>query len=703
VLLIALCPTSVLGNALDRDGVISARLSPQGTHVAVITRRGQQDKLRVVSLSRQETVASVERVAPERIFSAEWVDDERLVIETAADESYIVDPSPDGVVEILTLDDNTISNPIDSVNNSRSRGAMSRQRLAVVDSLPSLAGIMVLQGRAEGQIWVVDARSGSSNQIVNRDLEVDNVVTAPNAAYFVVSGTDEDGGKRVQSYRRSTDGPWINLDPTLHPLKVTADGTLYAYRPNAGGVLGFVSVDIQTGQTTSLFQDEVHDATEVLFDVDRHPVAVQFVPDFPSWTYVGDNPGIIGLHKSMRAALPEADIVFVDIALNHSQIVAKARFDFRSDLYFVIDTKEGHIERLLQEQSSLYLVGGQLPESNAMQPIGFQNRSGQNRFGYLSGPAETGQSDRPLAILLTRGDGSRRWSWGFRPEAIFLNVLGFNVLMVNRQGSGGYGDALRVQDPILAANDIEDAIIWATENELGRSDQVCILVEGAAAEIAFRVAMGATSVHCVVSFSGDMDGITQIVAEARTEGKSLRNLSVLQIYGDNVDQGYVETLASVREVLESQGALVETFKVAGEQLQLTQQPTFIEGLARATTFLSNRSETDPDSLTLPLTYDQAAFYDEVIAEFESRLEPGNPPDAAVEWLLNQSNKMADILSPPQFDIYTLLVDNLRTVDPSRPNRYKYVVGPWRSPVPTRPSFNPSRQDSNRQPPGQGPN
>jgi hypothetical protein len=630
MLLTAFAATPVLAvqTAFDRDGVLDVRLSPDGEHVTVLMRQSDTDTLYVVNTSKRKNVATVTRNAPERIFSARWLDGKEILLEGARELRHQILPGRTGQLERLSLKGKLQALSLDGP-------------VTVVDSLPSLAESALVANHPGQQLWLLKARSGKKQAVAYPPLDSPEIIASPNADFLVAVGTNNSGGHGVVLLNRTAGSEWLDIDPELWPVSVNNLGTVFAMRPDPNGVKGLVAFDPVSRTTSVLFQDPGHDAERVFFDHHVVPYAIRFQPDYPSWAYLKGSK-LVGVHKSLRAALPDADLAFSSLTQNADQIVVQATYDNRPEEYLLVDTRSGiKAQRLLIAPTSLFSMGGETRTAYHTQPFVTKSRTGEPLYGMASLPKKASLNPRPTVVLLRDDPTDSRWVWRYDPQVAYLNQQGFNVLRVNHRGSPGYGTAHATASLKTMSQDVEDAILWAVKDEMAMQGRICLLGRGEGAEIAILTALASNALNCVISHGGQYSGM------GFGDRANASDLQVLLIYGAD-DPDYRQRQEQLGRMLADLNITHQSLVLDNEVQRIGKQRNEVQALARVSSFLNAQIGTARITPALPLILEQSTMLDGLVIKAMER-SADRSKSQEVRRVIERSSVAAKA-APPKFDL-----------------------------------------------------
>jgi dipeptidyl aminopeptidase/acylaminoacyl peptidase len=272
----------------------------------------------------------------------------------------------------------------------------------------------------------------------------------------------------AEYFMRTPDGDFVpfttvpisDVDATWM-IDFSDDGnTLYMVDSRGRDKAALVAVDMATQKSTVLAKDDEADIVSVEFEPrTRRPLAALAVKDRKRWHVVDPS---IREDLARLAAYGGGDVEFVSRSADNRKVTVFIEHDTASGEYVLIDRADGTPRPLYTQRASLARVA-----LRPMQPVVIPARDGRLLNGYLTMPAEEGESKRaglPL-VLSIHGGPYARDHWGFDPTHQWLASRGYAVLSVNYRGSTGFGKAF-----VTAADrewggrmhdDLIDAVDWA--------------------------------------------------------------------------------------------------------------------------------------------------------------------------------------------------------------------------------------------------
>ncbi len=237
-------------------------------------------------------------------------------------------------------------------------------------------------------------------------------------------------------------------------------------------------IHLDSGEREILAADDRADVAGVFVDVVSREVAAYAVNyKKPEWTAL--DPDVQRDFQRLNAAI-DGDLQITSQSHDGRLWTIYSGEATAPGTAHLYDRDSGRIETLFSTQPGL----AEQPLT-PMQPLVIESRDGLDLVSYLSLPrwVETDDEGRPKEplpmVLLVHGGPWARDSYGFHSEHQWLANRGYAVLSVNFRGSTGFGkDFINAGDREWGRamhDDLIDAVDWAVEQGITRSDSVAIM------------------------------------------------------------------------------------------------------------------------------------------------------------------------------------------------------------------------------------
>lgn len=607
---------------LGRDGIQASLLSPDGEHIALLIRAGDVDQLLVVSVAKKSAAYSRKSTSPQRIRSIAWINDETLALQLGEDAKYQVEVQPTGEIEILGIAGESIL--IGGANNGETavQQALTGRMLTVNSGLSSIPDTFLVTDQADRILWRINIAADSVEPLDYPPFRLNKLSVSPNAKYMTAEGKNDAGETRSMVWSDMDDRSWRELDGNPEFVAVNDTGIAFAIMDSGSGVAGLVSVAIETGETTVLFQDETFVVDQVMLDNFNRPFAARYVPGFPRWFYIDNAQRLTQLHKAFRAGTPQADFSFVSSSNDGRTIIVKQTNDDYPSSFFVVDTIAGRADRLMESKSALSMIGGDEDDAYMLQPINIEPETGSSLSGYVALPAESLDRARPTVVILRDRSDNTRWQWEFDEETWFFRRQGFNVLMLNDDPAPRTENTSASAALMAGMSDVENAIHWLVEQDLANEDQLCLFGRGTGAELALLAVIRSDLFDCAISLGGTFENPDIVVETTQESGRKNRHLHALLIYGTDDSSVQMDSHDQLHNALLSLDISVDTMPVEGERRIFSSRQNEVRAYAKVSSFLGEYLVRKDMWTTLPLTYEQAIAMNGLHEAFAERTEKG---------------------------------------------------------------------------------
>jgi dipeptidyl aminopeptidase/acylaminoacyl peptidase len=470
-----------------------ARISPDGTYLAVTVDRGEQDVLTILRTSDLEIIKVNQLPDDKSVGRFAWISNERLVFNAIRKLGGYAQPFNTGEWYAVNADGSqarplVFYGTLDATQRSKTVGNQVFDLLDTLDDDDRYIVMEVMSPRSsEGagtEAVRVDTFTGRRTSLGRAPKENCSIVLGADKTpgFAVCSSSRGDSGEYVERTElyRYEDGKWALVstsrddDRHLAVMHTAPNGTIYATQEADGAPAAIGTLDRATGEFTPLFQDPVAEATRITWSIDDNAiVAVRTEAGAPKVTIVeGDHPDA-QLYESLAAAFPGQVVDFSSHTKDGRRIVVSVGSDRNAGELYLYDRDSGQARFLMHRRPAL--EAGRMA---TVRPFAFTARDGRQIHAFLTIPHGSDGRNLPLIVNPHGGPIGPRDDWGFNPEAQLFASRGYAVLQVNYRGSGGYGRAFRDAGHLEwgqgIQNDIIDATNWVIDNGHADRQRICI-------------------------------------------------------------------------------------------------------------------------------------------------------------------------------------------------------------------------------------
>lgn len=471
----------------------SVRISPNGDYLAMTVDQGEQDVLVVMRTSDLKLLKVNQLPNEKSIGSFYWVSPERLMFNAVKKLGGYAQPFNTGEWFAVNADG---SQPRPLIfygtRDATQRGkTVGNERFTLLDTLEKDDTQVVMQAASprssEGagtEAFLVDTFTGRRTSLGRAPKENCSIVLDESKApgFAVCSSSKDESGEydeRTELYRR--DGrAWTLVNASqsagqhMSVIRTASDGTVFAELDDGKRPAAIGTLDLQTGEFSQLFRDDVAEASTLIWSTDQNAlVAVVSEAGAPKVTLIDEANPDTELYASLAAAFEGQMVDFSSFTQDGGKVIVSVYSDSNPGELYLYDRAVGEARFLMRRRPKLDKAN-----MASVKPFVLTSRDGKRLHGFLTVPHGSDGRNLPMIVNPHGGPIGPRDHWGFNPEAQLLSSRGYAVLQVNYRGSGGYGKAFRdaghQQWGQGIQNDIIDATNWAIEQGYADRERICI-------------------------------------------------------------------------------------------------------------------------------------------------------------------------------------------------------------------------------------
>lgn len=472
----------------------SAKVSPDGEHIAFTYEDGSEVKLGVLSLDKMQLLTSFDVGSEREVVFFHWVNNERVLMMAGnitgwldgADKNYrLVAGNIDGTkrVELWDFQRSNISY-ISRLKSDDRRILVGKYHWSEKGGV-KLHRMDVYTGDL---LYNPDSpKTAGGPDAVIRFIDVDLNEEPRVAVEYDPVDEDNISDDVSRLHIKDLQGNWTALTlpvkhdgiPVVGGIGFNLSNDKFYFVSNHDleheGVTGLFEVDLKTRKIKFLHRHPDVDVGDGLYGANGEVIGVSYEPGYPEYFYLGDESVAeeVAFHKSLRASFKGQDIIMTPYSDDNTLAMIRTYSDKSPGDFFLFDRQPNKAKYIA---SSMPHIKAELMAS--VEPFIMNGRDGLKMYGQLTIPNAVKPKNLPLIIFPHGGPYGAKDGWGFDWRAQLLANRGYLVLQLNYRGSGGYGKDFREAGSgewgAKMQDDLTDATLWAIEKGLADEDRVCI-------------------------------------------------------------------------------------------------------------------------------------------------------------------------------------------------------------------------------------
>ena len=469
-------------------------LSPSGKRLAVIIGSpGKRTQLAVIDLddTKIHRTASFGELD---VRSARWVNDERLIFDTAdrtvaqrdveyAPGLYAINYDGSKFKQLARKDYESVREASHIASRMlpwhtylmHQDGAQDSDAVYVEDVEFETSGAVRKVGLVQ-----LDTVSGQSKRVDAPGLTQHWVLDKEGQPRLAVV---QEGPSRHFYYRDPVAGAWKKLasqsaygdsKQAILPLAFGAPGTLYVESAKGADTSGVYAMDLATGKLgdEALISAPGYDFLGSLVFSNNKLAGFRVTTDATATMWF--DPATHAIQQAVNKLLPgTVNLMSVPTRPQSDWVLVESYSDVQPRLVRAFNTATKEIK--LIGAAHPQIVPAQMGRQEAVR---YTARDGLSIPALLTLPAGGKRQNLPLVVLVHGGPYVRGSSWGWNADSQFLASRGYAVLEPEFRGSSGYGNAhFRAgwkQWGLAMQDDIADGAKWAVAKGLVDPKRICI-------------------------------------------------------------------------------------------------------------------------------------------------------------------------------------------------------------------------------------
>ncbi|MBQ4862121.1 S9 family peptidase [Pseudoalteromonas sp. MMG013] len=453
------------------------QISPNGKYLSFISKVEGKNNLYILDLKDNKIVSGISFSGNGQVGAYVWASNKRLVAEKQYLRGWSAHPEYRGELYAMNWDGKRQRYVVGYQGEMQTGSAIKKVpplngTSYVLDSLPDDEDHILIVTypwrmvkEPKTVVYRVNIHNGHRKRVAGSPSKMGRYVTDHQGNVRVVVSTDNYINQSIHIRDKRGD-KWRAL-----PLSNTSlqDVTPWSFDKSgkyaligaseSGGPQGIYKLDLTTGVTTKVFQDdEVSPSTVWTDSISKEVIAIELESGYPSYAFTDSNSQGSRTLKSLLATFPNSQVHLISSSKDGKRSIAYVWSDQNPGQYYLYDGEKKKLSFLFSERG--WLPTDKMAETK---PIKFTARDGVEIRGYLTLPKGKEAKNLPLVVMPHGGPHRTRDYWRFDVESQLLASRGMAVLKVNFRGSGGYGRNFEVAGYRKWGSDIQHDIIDGTQ------------------------------------------------------------------------------------------------------------------------------------------------------------------------------------------------------------------------------------------------
>jgi dipeptidyl aminopeptidase/acylaminoacyl peptidase len=497
-----------------------AKISPDGTLLAVTMRRDGQNVLATLALDTLDIVGVIRFNPPNEVYRFDWANDRRLLVSLAFTYGALDFPMVTG--ELYAVD----------ADGGAGRMIFGR-RAGERESLPLAGGVERFDGshrimnllpddprhilistfrdnHGREQVTaaaLLDVYSGQLRQVAQAPLHDAYLLADRSGAVRFALGRDADFALEVH-YRATGKGRWQPMatdalgDGELIPVGFADANRVYVTDNRTTDTRGLFLLDLSSGKSTPLFRHPRVDVNLIeIAEPSGVPYAARITPNRTEYYLLEDAHPYVDALRAAIARFGDASIDVTSFTRDGRRALVLVVDDRNAGAFYLYDA-DAHTFRFLLARRR-WLEPAQMAPVRA---VDVTARDGQTLQAFLTRPADA-RGPGPLILMVHGGPHGVADDPYFDETAQLFAQYGYSVLKPNYRGSAGYGRAFQSagfgQWGGVIQHDIADAARWAIGAGVADPHRIAIYGESFGAYAAVMNALLEPDLYrCAIGVSG---------------------------------------------------------------------------------------------------------------------------------------------------------------------------------------------------------
>ncbi|QKX18743.1 S9 family peptidase [Microbulbifer sp. YPW1] len=478
-----------LDDLIRHPEVHQVKLSPTGTHLAVLRQFEGERVLVIMTLSPLKITGSLRFRGQEEVGQFYWASDDRVVAEVMTKRAALEAPVNYGSLFAINADGTRGKNIFGYAAGEQQTGSRIKKAEAtyahatIIDPLVDDKNEILISTypwardwETHGDVYRLNIFTGVRRPVVGLPQVGGRAYTDGRGELLFANGTNRKN--EYELYAKAENG-W---EQVTHPILRHATPVGFDHESNLAYLVvdtpnqtqALITWDAEKQVVEKVVQDEITDISDVLVQPrSQRPIGVYLNPDYPAVEFFDEGEGFAPFYRGLKQAFQGYHINFTSFTRDGKRGVLQVSGDRLPGDFFLVDLESKKVDFLLSSADWLDPL-----KLNPMRAEHFESSDGLRISTYLTFPANSEKAGKLPMVVMPHGGPHARDFWGFTRDAQILSQNGYLVLQVNFRGSTGFGDqfhnAGKNEWGGKIQRDIAEAVQWAVAEGHADPERVCI-------------------------------------------------------------------------------------------------------------------------------------------------------------------------------------------------------------------------------------
>lgn len=469
-------PPIATGDFASRPSFSDAQLSPNGTMLSFLRRRGGEVTFVISALDSKQIVRAFGTDPADQIEWYRWVTDDKVLLSASTAGKFFGDDVRYSRLVLIQIADGSMtklfgrSDVVEGDNVIHVAEDGSYILVSIQQSIYDYPAVVRYELAPGGKIETVqNSRDGVWNWVADDKGVVRMGTGWQNRRLKIFYRPDAASDLKLIARLKEGDAADRYWD-ALQIINGSNEGYVLSEAEN--GRVGLRKFNFATREVVeTVYENSDWDIDSVTLR-DGKPFAAYFTADRDEVHWF--DPATRVQHAALRKALGNGEVWVVSRAKDGSRMLVWTGSEADPGVLYLYEPTAKRLEEIAQYRPAI-----DFRTLAQTAPVNYTARDGTAIRAYLTLPRGRAAKGLPMVILPHGGPYGVRDKLQYNDEVQLLANRGYAVLQPNFRGSGGYGEAFfelgTGQMGRAMQNDLDDAMDWAVGEGIADPSRVCVV------------------------------------------------------------------------------------------------------------------------------------------------------------------------------------------------------------------------------------